>query len=126
MDTCLPRLFYPTTEGGNLAPTQDRSKTKNQLAHDSKARALPLGSVNDLRLPAGNSAGTLANSAAATCGHSCLDPVKVVASSCGASGNAEVALRGSAFCWRPGERDFASPRQQPTLPTLHISPTTVP
>src|SRR6202022_1269448 len=36
-----------------LPPTQDRSKTKNQLAHHSKARALPLESVNDLRLPAG-------------------------------------------------------------------------
>src|SRR6266478_5142386 len=47
MDTCLPRLFHPTKEGGHLALTQDRSKTKNQLAHHSKARALPLESVNN-------------------------------------------------------------------------------
>jgi hypothetical protein len=60
-----------------------------------------------------NSAGNLANSAAATCGESCLDPVKVVASSCGASGNAETALRVSAFGWRHGERNFASPEFQP-------------
>src|SRR5260370_31986684 len=109
MNTCVARLLHPAVQGGHLASAQNRSKTKNQLAHDSKARALPLGSVNDLRLPAGNSAGTLANSAAATCGDSCLDPVKGVASSCGASGNAEVALRVSAFGLRPGEMNFASP-----------------
>src|ERR1700732_2049530 len=106
MDTCLPRLFHPTTEGGHLASAQDRAKTKNQLAHDSEARALPLESVNDLRLPAVNSAGNLANSAAATCGESCLDPVKVVASSCGASGNAEIGLRVSAFGSPHRGRDF--------------------
>jgi hypothetical protein len=39
-----------------------------------------------------NSARTLLNSAAATCGDSCLDPVEIVGSSCDASGNAEIAL----------------------------------
>jgi hypothetical protein len=56
-----------------------------------------------------NSARTLLNSAAATCGDSCLDPVEVVASSCDASGNAEFGLRVSAFGWRHGERNFARP-----------------
>src|ERR1700724_1645348 len=109
MDTCLARLLHPAVQGRHLASAQDRAKTKNQLAHDSEARALPLESVNDLRLPAVNSAGNLANSAAATCGESCLDPVKVVASSCGASGHAEIGLRVSAFGSRHGERNFASP-----------------
>jgi hypothetical protein len=39
--------------GGHLAPAQNRAKTKNQLAHDSEARALPLQSVDDLRLLVG-------------------------------------------------------------------------
>src|SRR5271169_4570798 len=39
MDACLARLFHPAMEGGHLAPAQDRAKTKNQLAHDSKGRA---------------------------------------------------------------------------------------
>jgi hypothetical protein len=37
-------------EGGHLAPAQNCAKTKNQLAHDSEARALPLQSVDYLRL----------------------------------------------------------------------------
>src|SRR5271170_3107850 len=53
MDTCLARLFHPAMEGGHLAPTQNRAKTENQLAHDSEARALPLQSIDDLRLLAG-------------------------------------------------------------------------
>src|SRR6202020_195556 len=43
-----------------------------------------------------NSARTLLNSAVATCGDSCLDPVEIVGSSCDASGNLETALRVSA------------------------------
>src|ERR1700722_17949323 len=53
MDACLARLFHPAMEGGHRAPAQDRAKTKNQLAHDSEARALPLQRIEDLRLPAG-------------------------------------------------------------------------
>lgn len=37
----------------------------------------------------------LLNSAAVTGGDSCLDPVEIVGSSCDASGNADIALRGS-------------------------------
>jgi hypothetical protein len=37
-------------KGGHLAPAQNCAKTKNQLAHDSEARALPLQSVDYLRL----------------------------------------------------------------------------
>jgi hypothetical protein len=51
--TCLARLFHPAIEGGYLAPAHDRAKTKNQLAHDSEARALSLQSIDDLRLMAG-------------------------------------------------------------------------
>ena len=46
-----------------------------------------------------NSARTLLNSATATCGDSCLDPVEAAGSSCITSGNAEIALRVSAFGW---------------------------
>jgi len=53
MDTCLARRLHPAVKGGHLASAQDRAKTKNQPAHDSEARALPLESVDDLRLPAG-------------------------------------------------------------------------
>ena len=56
-----------------------------------------------------NSVRTLLNSAAATCGDSCLDPVEIVGSSCDASWNLETALRVSVFTWRHGERNFASP-----------------
>jgi hypothetical protein len=112
MDTCLARLFHPAMEGGDLAPAQDRAKTKNQLAHDSGARALPLQSVDDLRLLAGQLGARLAqqlNSAAATCGDSCLDPVQVAGSSCDVAGNAGIGLRFSAFASRHGEMNFASP-----------------
>jgi hypothetical protein len=40
MDTCLARLFHPAMEGGHLASAQDRAEAKNQLAHDSEARAM--------------------------------------------------------------------------------------
>ena len=50
MDTCLARLLHPAMEGGHLAPAQNRAKTKNELAHESEARELPLQSVDDLRL----------------------------------------------------------------------------
>src|SRR5271167_4740809 len=109
MDTCLARLLHPAVQGGHLAPRRIARKPKTSLRITAKPGhfRLRVSTICACRLV--NSAGNLANSAAATCGESCLDPVKVVASSCGASGNAETALRVSAFGWRHGERNFASP-----------------
>ena len=57
-----------------------------------------------------NSVRTLLNSAAATCGESCLDPVKVVASSCGALGNAEIVPSGLCFRLAPRRKEFCESR----------------
>jgi hypothetical protein len=52
-----------------------------------------------------NSARTLLNSAAATCGDSCLDPVEV-GSSCVASGNAEDRPSGLCLSLAPRRKEF--------------------
>jgi len=92
-----------------LPPRRIARKLETSLRNDSEARALPLQCVDDLRLLAGQLGAYLAQQCRRHCGDSCLDPVEVVGSSCDAAGNAEIGLRVSAFAWRHGEMNFASP-----------------
>ena len=105
----LARLFHPASGVSLCPPRRIARKLKTSLRMTAKPGhcRFRVSTISACWLV--NSARTLLNSAVATCGDSCLDPVEIVGSSCDASGNLETALRVSAFAWRHGERNFASP-----------------
>src|SRR6202162_3272305 len=114
MNGYLSCAHLPSSDGGwsPCPPRRIARKLKTSLRMTAKPGhcRFSVSTIRACRLV--NSARALLNSAAAICGDSCLDPVEIVSSSCDASGNAEIALRVSAFGWRHGERNFASPEQR--------------
>jgi hypothetical protein len=113
MDACLARLFHPAMEGGHLAPAQDGAKTKNQLAHDSEARTLPLSVSTICACWLVNSARTLLNSAVATCGRQLSGPRRACLGQEGLSENANIGYGASARWIGKQDRRQSSDRELP-------------